>query len=371
MSHPEQTPSLPGRRNFLVGSGLVAAAMAIPGGAALARGKTAPSEIVMADALQLSGWIRRRQVSCREVMLAFLDHIERINPKVNAIVSMRDRDQLLKEADERDTQLRRGEYLGWMHGFPQAPKDLTATAGIPTTQGSLLFKDYVPKNDSIIVERVRRNGAILIGKTNTPEFGVGSVTYNAVFGTTLNAYDQGRNAGGSSGGAAVALATRMLPVADGSDMMGSLRNPAGYNNVFGFRPSQGRVPFGPTGEVFFQQMGYEGPMGRTVNDLAMLLSVQAGFDPRTPLSIKEDPSIFTHSLKRDFKAARIGWMGDYQGYLPMEDGVLELCRAALKGFEAIGCVVEETKPEFSMETLWQTWLTLRHFTIAGLRLRRR
>ncbi len=366
MKQQDALPPAPGRRNFLVGSGLAAAALTLPGGAALARGKAAAGDIVMADALQLSSWIRNRQVSCREVMLAFLDQIDRVNPKVNAIVSLRDRDELLKEADQRDAQLRRGEYLGWMHGMPQAPKDLTATAGIRTTQGSPLFKDYVPKADSIIVERVRKQGAILIGKTNTPEFGMGSVTYNAVFGTTLNAYDQGRNAGGSSGGAAVALATRMLPVADGSDMMGSLRNPAAYNNVFGFRPSQGRVPFGPTGEVFFQQMGYEGPMGRTVTDLAMLLSVQAGYDPRTPLSIKEDPSMFAHSLKRDFKGTRIGWMGDYRGYLPMESGVLDLCASALKGFEAVGCVVEEAMPDFSMETLWQTWLTLRHFTIAGL-----
>ena len=366
MTPQEPTPPAPGRRNFLLGSGALAVAAMLPAGAALARTKPASGDIVMADAMQLSGWIRSRQVSCREVMAAFLDQIERINPKVNAIVSLRNRDDLLKEADERDALLRRGEYLGWMHGLPQAPKDLTATAGIPTTQGSLLFKDYVPKSDSIIVERVRKQGAILIGKTNTPEFGMGSVTYNAVFGTTLNAYDQGRNAGGSSGGGAVALATRMLPVADGSDMMGSLRNPAAYNNVFGFRPSQGRVPYGPTGEVFFQQMGYEGPMARTVTDLAMLLSVQAGFDPRTPLSLKEDPAVFTKSLQRDFKGTRIGWMGDYGGYLPMEEGVLDLCRSALKGFEAIGCVVEETKPDFSMETLWQTWLTLRHFTIAGI-----
>lgn len=370
---PAGTPQMPGmgRREFLRRAGLLAVAATVPGvpgGHAVAaggRGAT-PSDIVMADALELSDWIRARKLSCREVMNAFLDHIERINPVVNALVSLQDREQLLKQADERDAQLARGQYLGWMHGLPQAPKDLTNTAGIPTTNGSPIFKDYVPKQDSIMVERMRRSGAIMIGKSNTPEFGLGSVCYNAVFGITRNAYDPGRNAGGSSGGAAVALATRMLPVADGSDMMGSLRNPAAYNNVFGFRPSQGRVPFGPTGEVFFQQMAYEGPMARSVRDLAMLLSVQAGHDPRAPLSIDQDPAMFAEGLQRDFRGTRIGWMGDYRGYLPMEPGVLELCREALKGFEAIGCVVEEAMPDYPMAQLWDTWLTLRHFTIAGL-----
>lgn len=359
------------RREFLRRGGLLSAAALLPGllGSGEARATVAgytPSEIVLADALELSAWIRARKVSCREVMSAFLDHIERINPRVNAIVSLQDRGRLLQAADERDAQLGRGEYLGWMHGLPQAPKDLTATAGIPTTQGSPLFRDYVPRQDSIIVERARRAGAILIGKTNTPEFGLGSVTYNTVFGTTLNAYDPRRNAGGSSGGAAVALATRMLPVADGSDMMGSLRNPAAYNNVFGFRPSQGRVPFGPTGELWFQQMGYEGPMARTVRDMAMLLSVQAGPDARAPLALDQDPALFAGALGRDFRGARIGWMGDYRGYLPMEDGVLALCREALKGFEAVGCVVEEAMPDYPPDQLWQTWLTLRHFSVAGL-----
>lgn len=358
------------RRRFLKAGGLLSAAALTPGlaqaAAAAARPRTTPNDVVMADAVDLSGWIRRRQVSCREVMVAFLDHIDRINPKVNAIVSLQDRDELLKQADERDRQLRAGQYLGWMHGLPQAPKDLAATAGIVTTSGSPIFRNYVPKQDAIIVERVRKAGAILIGKTNTPEFGLGSHTYNTVFGTTGNAYDPSRCAGGSSGGAAVALATRMLPVADGSDMMGSLRNPGAYNNVFGFRPSQGRVPFGPSSEVFYQQLGYEGPMARSVTDLALLLSVQAGFDARLPLTIDQDPHTFTTRLKRDFKGARIGWLGDFNGYLPMEAGVMDLCREALKSFELIGCQVEEARPDFSMEQLWQTWLTLRHFLIAGI-----
>jgi amidase len=331
----------------------------------LAPAQLSLNDLVAADALQLSEWIRLRQVSCREVMSAFLDHIERVNTQANAIVSLRERTTLLAEADERDARLARGEYLGWMHGMPQAPKDLTPTADIPYTQGSPLFRNEVPTADSLMAARMRARGAIFIGKTNTPEFGLGSNTYNTVFGTTLNAYDPTRSAGGSSGGTAVALALRMLPVADGSDMMGSLRNPAGWNNVFGFRPSQGRVPSVPAHDLFFDQLGFAGPMGRNVPDLAMLLSTQAGYDARAPLSIADDPARFTGSLERDFGCARIGWLGDYDGYLPMEDGVLALCETALKDFESTGCKVEAARPDFAMERLWQTWLTLRHFSCAG------
>lgn len=354
------------RRRFL---GLAAAALAAPGGlmaaapaAAAARG----DEITGWTAVRLAQAIQRKEVSCREVMTAYLAQIDRLNPKVNAIVSLQAREGLLQQAAERDAQLARGERLGWMHGFPQAPKDLANTAGIVTTLGSTILKANVPKTDAIVVERMRRAGAVFVGKTNTPEFGLGSHTYNAVFGTTGNAFDPTRSAGGSSGGAAVALALHLLPVADGSDMMGSLRNPAGWNNVFGFRPSYGRVPFGPAPEVFVQQLGYEGPMGRTVADVAMLLSVQAGFDARLPLSIDQDPAQFAQPLARDFKGARIGWLGDFDGYLPMEPGVMETCRAALKHFEAIGCTVEAAKPDFPMERLWQTWLVMRGFLVAGI-----
>jgi len=318
------------------------------------------SDIVELSAVDLATAIHSRQVSCREVMRAYLAQIDRLNPQVNAIVSLQDPEQLLQQADERDRQLAAGICLGWMHGFPQAPKDLVNTAGIVTTLGSPILKNNVPATDAIIVERARRSGAVLIGKTNTPEFGLGSHTYNTVFGTTLNAYDQSKTAGGSSGGAAVALALRMLPVADGSDMMGSLRNPAGYNNVFGFRPSFGRVPLGPAVEVFVQQLSCEGPMARSVADLAMLLSVQAGFDARAPLSIDQDPGQFAQPLERDFKDVRVGWMGD------MEAGVLELSRSALKHFETIGCTVEDVLPDYPMEKLWQAWLVLRQFLIAGI-----
>jgi len=318
----------------------------------------------MMDALDLSKAIKSKQVSCKEVMATFLDHIERTNPKVNAIVSVQDGDALLKQAMERDAQLARGEYQGWMHGFPHAVKDLAPTKGIRTTWGSALL-DTVPQADAIFVERLKKNGAIIIGKTNTPEFGMGSQTYNSVFGTTLNAYAQSRTAGGSSGGAAVSLALRMLPVADGSDMMGSLRNPAAYNNVIGFRPSYGRVPPGPGDEVFVQQLSCAGPMGRSVADVAMLLAVMAGPDPRAPLSIEQDPAVFAAPLQHDFKGTRLAWLGNLGGHLPMEPGVMELCQSALKAFEAIGCTVEEAQPGFPPEAMWDTWLKLRHWLQAG------
>lgn len=323
-------------------------------------------EAVTWDALTLSRRIHARDVSCREVMAAYLAHIETHNPAVNAIVSLRDRDELLDEADARDRQLARGESMGWLHGVPQAIKDLSATAGHRTTMGSPLFAEHVPTADSIMVERIRRDGAIIIGRTNVPEFGLGSHTYNPVFGATGNAYDPRCSAGGSSGGAATALAMRLLPVADGSDMMGSLRNPAAFNNVYGLRPSFGRVPFGPTPEVFGHQLATEGPMARTVADLARMLATQAGPDPRVPLSIDEDPAVFAGGLDRDLKGARIGWLGDWQGYLPMEPGILPLCERALGTFRDLGCEVEDLVPGFDPAQLWQCWLTLRHWGVAGL-----
>jgi amidase len=212
---------------------------------------------------------------------------------------------------------------------------------------------------------MKKSGAILIGKTNVPEFGLGSNTYNQVFGTTLNAYDQTKTSGGSSGGAAVALALNMLPVADGSDMGGSLRNPAAWNNIYGMRPSRGRVPFGPSPEVFFEQLGTEGPMAKNVQDLAMLLSVQAGYDARSPLSLGESPEIFAQQLDADFSKAKIGWLGDFNGYLPMESGLLAELEKTLPYFSQMGCQVEQVMPEFNMAKLWDCWLKLRAFLVAG------
>ena len=316
-------------------------------------------------AVDLSKSIHTKEVSCVEVMNAYLDQIEKINPKVNAIISMQPRDQLIDQAAKADQALAANNSVGWMHGFPLAPKDLTATAGIPTVMGSPNLKNNITAHDSIVVQRMKGAGAILIGKTNTPEFGLGSHTYNTVFGVTKNAYDQSKSAGGSSGGTAVALALNLLPVADGSDMGGSLRNPAAWNNIYGLRPSRGRVPFGPTGEVFFEQLGTEGPMGRNVPDLAMLLSVQAGYDKRAPLSLSDNPEKFSHSLARDFNGVKIGWMGDFGGHLPFESGVLDLCKTSLKYFDQVGCQVEEVLPKFDFNKLWDCWLKLRAFLISG------
>lgn len=323
------------------------------------------SELVLLQAHELAERIRLRQVSCREVMQAYLGHIERFNPRVNALISLQAPHDLLAQADVRDAQLARGEYLGWMHGLPHAIKDLSLTRGIRTTLGSPLFKDFVPERDGIMVERIKAAGAIIIGKTNTPEFGLGSQSYNPLFGTTACAFDPGKTAGGSSGGAAAALAMHLVPVADGSDMMGSLRNPAAFNNIFGFRPSQGRVPFDDGADLFFDQLGYEGPMGRSVRDAALLLSVQAGADARAPLSIAEPGSAFAAPLERDFKGTRIGWLGDFNGYLPMEHGILSLCEKAFADFESLGCHIEPVQPEFAPQQLWSSWRTLRHWTVAG------
>ena len=319
---------------------------------------THPSDIVMLDAVPLAHAIRFRQVSCVEVMSAYLDHIEALNPKVNAIVARQDRSALLAQARERDAQLPRGTPMGPLHGLPIAVKDLAPVKGMPMTMGSPILKDFMPPADSIMVERLRQAGAIIIGKTNTPEFGLGSHTYNPVYGATRNAYDQTRSAGGSSGGAAVALALRMLPVADGSDYGGSLRNPAGWNNVFGFRTSYGLVP-PDARDAFLPSMSVIGPMARNVADLAMLLAVQAGHDPRAPLSMPGDGARFVGRLERDHKGKRVAWAGDFKGAVPYEPGVLDLCKSALATFEAMGCIVEEAQPDFSIERVWRAWVTLR------------
>ncbi len=201
-------------------------------------------------------------------------------------------------------------------------------------------------------------GSIIIGKTNVPEFGLGSQTYNNVFGTTLNSYDQSKTCGGSSGGAAVSLALRMLPVADGSDHAGSLRNPAAFGNVFGFRTAFGRVPSDLI-DAFMPSLSVHGPMARTIPDLAMLLATQSGYDARAPLSIRQDPSIFAGPLDRDFKGTRVAWLGDFAGYLPFEPGVLDLCKRSLKIFEHLGCIVEEALPDFPIEQVWRNWLKIR------------
>jgi amidase len=322
------------------------------------------SDIVMLDGLALAKTIRSRQLSCAEVITAYLDHIEKMNPRVNAIVALEERAGLLTQAQERDAQLAGGEAIGPLHGFPLAVKDLAPVKSMRMTMGSPILKDFIPTADSVMVERLRGAGAIFIGKTNTPEFGLGSHTYNPVYGTTLNPYDLSRSAGGSSGGAAVALALRMLPVADGSDYGGSLRNPAGWNNVFGFRPSFGRVPADGR-DAWLPSMGVLGPMARNVADLAMLLAVQSGYDHRVPLSMTDDATIFQNHLEKDFKGARIAWVRDFDGAVPYEPGVLDVCERALKVFEEMGCVVEEAQPDFSIDAVWNAWLRLRAWQSGG------
>jgi amidase len=321
-------------------------------------GERRVNDIVLMDATVLSKAIHSRKVSCVEVMSAYLDHIERINPKVNAIVALQERADLLMRARERDAQLARGESMGPLHGFPHAVKDLQAVKGIRMTLGSPILKDFVPSADGLMVERLRSAGAIFIGKTNTPEFGLGSHTYNSVYGATRNAYDLTRSAGGSSGGAAVSLALRMLPVADGSDYGGSLRNPAGWNGVYGFRTSIGRVP-NDARDAWLPSMSVTGPMARNVTDLAMLLSVQAGFDARVPLSLEGDGSMFQRRLENSFKGKRIAWGADFKGHAPCEEGIVEICRKAAQSLESLGCIVEEAAPEFDFDALWQATIRLR------------
>jgi amidase len=310
------------------------------------------------DARSLSAAIAARKLSCAEVMNATLDHIAALNPKVNAIVALQDRGALLAQAHARDAQAARGEIMGPLHGFPHAVKDLQPVKGIRSTSGSPILKDFVPTKDALVVERMRAAGVIYIGKTNVPEFGLGSNTYNPVYGATHNAYDPSKSSGGSSGGAAVSLALRMLPVADGTDYGGSLRNPAGWNNVFGFRTSFGVVPV-EGNDVWLPSMSVAGPMARSVSDLALLLSVQAGYDPRAPLSVEGAGSRFLAPLGADFKDKRIGWLGDMGGFAPYEPGVLELCRTALKSFESLGCVVEEVVPDHPLEAVWRAFITIR------------
>jgi amidase len=318
------------------------------------------------DAVALSTAIHTRQVSCVEVLQASLAQIDRFNPEVNAIVAPMPREGLLALAQERDEQMARGESLGVLHGFPMAPKDIAPGKGMVTTRGSTLFAAQVSTQDAHVFERMRGSGAVFVGRTNSPEFGLGGHTYNNVYGTTLNAFDPSRSAGGSSGGAGVAVALRMLPVADGSDMMGSLRTPAAFNHVFGFRPSMGCVPQGPADEVFFQQFGVSGPMARNVPDLGLLLSVQAGFDARNPLTRRQDDvTAFAGDLQRDFKGVRLGWLGDLGGHLATEPGLMPLCESALRHFEAVGCTWEAVPLQMDLEQVWRAWLDLRSFQMAG------
>ncbi len=313
------------------------------------------------DAAQLSAAMAAGHLTAQTVMAAHLDRIEALNPHINAIVSLRPRDQLMAEARAADQAPRKG----WLHGMPVAVKDLAAVKGIRTTWGSPIFANHIPPADDVVVARMRDAGAIFIGKTNTPEWGLGSHSFNEVFGATRNPYDTGRTAGGSSGGAAAALAARLVPVADGSDMMGSLRNPAAFCNVYGFRPSWGLVPGDPQGDSFMATMATLGPMGRSPADLAHLLGVMAGPHPSLPFGRAADD--YAATLTAPIKGTRIGWLADWDGAYPCQDGILPLCEAALDQFRDLGCEVVPLPAPFPAERLWDAWITLRAFLNAGAR----
>jgi amidase len=301
-------------------------------------------DICFLSATEMADLIRRKKLSARETLDAHLKQIERVNPKVNAIVTLV-AEQAIENARKADEMQAHGAALGSLHGLPVAHKDLVETAGIRTTFGSRIFKDYVPKHDAILVERIRQAGAICVGKTNAPEFGAGSQTFNAVFGATKNPHDLTKTCGGSSGGAAVSLACGMLPIADGSDSGGSLRNPAAFCGVVGFRTAPGRVAHAASGDAW-STIAVSGPMARTVPDVALLLSAMAGPDARCPISITEPGSRFTGNLARNFKGVRVAWFKDMGG-IPFDPRILSLVNAQRKTFENLGCIVEEAEPDWT------------------------
>ena len=361
----------PSRREFLQMVGTAAAADLVVDGASAASaqadaalaGPSRAGDLCFMSGRELAGLIRTRKLSARDVMLAHLRQIERVNPLVNAIVAKLDDTRCLALADEADQRLAKGDDVGPLHGLPFAFKDTEAAVGFPFTRGSLIFKDDMPTEDSVLVERLRNAGVLPIGKTNVPEFGMGSHTYNKVYGTTLNPYDLTKSAGGSSGGAAAALAAGMLPLANGSDLGGSLRNPGNFNNVVGFRPTVGLVPNAPI-TLPFVGFAVKGPLARSVDDTAYLMSVMAGSDPRDPASYPSDPAVFTRGLGRDFKGVRVAWCPDLGG-LPLDRRVRAVLDAQRATFEQLGCVVDNACPDlggadevFLTLRAWRSWNAL-------------
>jgi len=334
-------------------SALIGAALAPPSAA------SAVPDICQLSAIEMAARIRAKHLSAREAVSAHLRQIDRVNPKVNAIVTLVAADAL-EHARRADEDQAHRASLGPLHGLPIAHKDLQPTKGIRTTFGSRIYKDFVPQEDSLLVERIAKAGAITLGKTNTPEFGAGSQTFNEVFGATHNPYDLSKTCGGSSGGAAVSLACCMLPIADGSDMGGSLRNPANFCNVVGLRPSPGRVPSWPGGMGWFT-LSVEGPMARSVADLAFFLSAIAGPDARSPIALSDPGSRFAGSLERSFKGVRVAWWKDLGG-LPVDRRVRTIVDSQRRVFESLGCIVEEAEPDFTGAD--ETFKTLRAWNFA-------
>ena len=341
------------RRAFLAGTSKLSLAMTIPYSMSK-RGFAAmlPSDITSLSAVDLSRVIREKHASCVEVMQAYLSRIEKYNSVYNAIVSLQPEQDLLRQAKEADDELAAGRYRGWMHGMPHAVKDLAAVEGLRHTSGSLLYADRIAEHDSAMVSRIRAAGAIFIGKTNTPEFGLGSQSYNSIFGATGCAYDPALTSGGSSGGAGSALGTQMLPVADGSDMMGSLRNPGAFNNVIGFRPSTNVISGGSTDR---RGLSTSGPMGRNTEDTIQFLKTIAAVDLGSDFS------------PIDLSRVKIGWLGSLDGYFALETGILDLCRGAMEEINREGAVVAEVRPRFEPNDLWFSWTTLRHLGRASMK----
>ena len=355
-----------GRRDFLAlaGAGLAASALAGcgPGGSGSAGAVPRPAgDLCFLSATELQRLIRTRAVSAREVMAAHLERIARVNPKLNAIVAKLDDDRCLALAGEADARAASGAPLPPLHGLPTAFKDLQSAVGFPFTRGSLVYKDTMPTEDSVFVERMRAAGVIPIGKTNVPEFGMGSHTFNKVYGTTVNPYDTGKSAGGPSGGAGASLASGMLPVADGSDNAGSLRNPGNFNNIVGFRPTFGLVPTAPN-SLPFLGFSVNGPLARSVEDVALLMSVMAGPDPRDPSCYPSDPSVFRGALERDFRGVRVAWCPDLGG-LPLDPRVREVLDARRAKFKELGCVVEDAAPDLGDAEF--VFITIRSFRSAA------
>src|SRR5258706_1249764 len=306
----------------------------------------AVNALCFTPARKLAQMLRARKVSATEVMKAFIAQIERVNPKVNAIVTLVP--ELALAAAKRFDNKKKSPVRGVFAGLPIAYKDLIPTQGIRTTFGSRVYENKIPGENHLLVDRLSQAGAITLGKTNTPEFGAGSQTFNAVFGATRNPYDPSKTCGGSSGGAAVAVACGMLPFADGSDLAASLRNPGNFCNVVGFRPTPGRVSAWPAANGW-QTLSTLGPIGRTVEDTAFLLSAMAGPDRRAPASIAEPGTLFSRPLKRRFKKTRIAWSRDLGG-LPMDARVTAVLESQKGTFKQLGCIVEDAEPDLSAAT---------------------
>jgi amidase len=351
---------------------LLAAEFARPGGAdperegatvvpASSSGSTpagAAGDICFLRAVDIAEMIRQKKVSSREVMEAHLKQIKRVNPKVNAIVTLVDEDQLMAQARAADEALAKGNWLGPLHGLPVAVKDLHETKGIRTTFGSPLFRDHVPDSDCLLVQREKNAGAMVVGKTNVPEFGLGSQTFNPVFGASHNPYDGTKTCGGSTGGGSVAIACGMVPLADGSDMGGSLRNPPNFCNIVGLRTSPGRVPNTPS-HLGWQTLSVAGGVARNVTDCAFFLSVLAGADRQSPIAIDQPGSLFAQPLGRSFKGVRVAMFKDLG--LPWDPQVKAAVRAQGKVLESLGCIVAEAEPDFrDADECFNAW---RHWSV--------